>query len=124
MRWLLVALLCLSLGLQWAFLQGVAWTGMVISYARDGSVIEAVTKTFDGEHPCPLCKVVEEGQKQDQEKTLDGKIKKLEAALLVALASLVPPPAQPVARVMSQQKAERLAASPPKGPPRETGSPA
>ena len=65
-----VLVLVLSLGLHWALLQTVAWTGMMISYSRDGSLAEAVSKTFDGEHPCRLCHAIQKGradeQKQDQ----------------------------------------------------------
>lgn len=61
-----VAMLVLSLGLHWALLQTVAWTGMLITYARDGSLQEAVAKTFDGRHPCALCKVVKEGREEEQ----------------------------------------------------------
>jgi hypothetical protein len=63
-----VLLLCLALGLQWALLQSIAWTGMFISFAREGSVIEAVEKTFDGQHPCSLCAKVKEGS-QDSNNT-------------------------------------------------------
>lgn len=116
-RWMMVALLCISLGLQWTVLQGVAWTGMLISYARDGSLIEAVTKTFDGEHPCQLCKAVESGQKQDQEKTANTPLKKLEAVLAQVVCVVAP---APVLRSFSDliQQGERLAMTPPWMPPR------
>ena len=29
-----------------------------MSYSRCGNLVEAVTKTFDGKHPCELCKEV------------------------------------------------------------------
>jgi len=41
-----------SIGLHWAFLQAVAWMGMVASYARVLPISEALQKTFDGKHPC------------------------------------------------------------------------
>jgi len=62
-------MLILTLGLHWALLQGVAWTGMLISYAQAGSLKEAVVKTFDGEHPCPLCKVIREGREEAQQES-------------------------------------------------------
>jgi hypothetical protein len=62
-----VLLLVLSLGLHWAVLQTVAWTGMLISYSQEG-VREAIAKTFDGEHPCPLCKAVAKGRAEEQER--------------------------------------------------------
>lgn len=54
--------LVLSLGLHWALLQTVAWTGMIVSYSQGASFKEALSKTFDGKHPCCLCKVVQQGR--------------------------------------------------------------
>jgi hypothetical protein len=70
-RFTTVLVLVLSLGLHWAVLQTIAWTGMIVSYSRDASFSEAVSKTFDGEHPCPMCKVIKQAraeEKQQQEK--------------------------------------------------------
>ena len=39
-------------GGHWAMLQSVAWAGMVKDFSRTGTIAEAVTKTFDGKHPC------------------------------------------------------------------------
>jgi hypothetical protein len=39
---------------------------MVISYSQDGSVVEAVTKTFDGSHQCNLCKSIAKGKKSEK----------------------------------------------------------
>ncbi|WP_133795452.1 hypothetical protein [Prosthecobacter fusiformis] len=116
-RWMVVGVLCISLGLQWAVLQGVAWTGMLISYARDGSLIEAVSKTFDGEHPCPLCKAVENGQKQDQEKSANTPIKKLDA-VLVEVFHIVAPVPQVMIFARLNQQGERRADAPLRMPPR------
>lgn len=55
----LIALaLAFSIGAHWAVLQVVAWTGMVISYSQEAPLTEAVAKTFDGKHPCCLCKQI------------------------------------------------------------------
>jgi hypothetical protein len=64
-----VLVLVLSLGLHWALLQTVAWSGMLISFSRSGSFNEAVAKTFDGQHPCPLCKVVRQGRAQERQQS-------------------------------------------------------
>lgn len=61
-------LLVLSLGMHWALLQTVAWTGMVITYSQCGSLQEAISKTFDGKHPCTLCKVVQKGRANEQKR--------------------------------------------------------
>jgi hypothetical protein len=51
-----VAALACSMGLHWGFFQSVAWVGMVIHYSHDAPLTEALMKTFDGHHPCALCK--------------------------------------------------------------------
>lgn len=63
-----VCVLVLSLGLHWALLQTVAWTGMVISYSQNSSLKAAVTKTFDGKHPCALCKAIQKGRAEEQKR--------------------------------------------------------
>jgi hypothetical protein len=68
-KWLVVLMLTLSLGFHWAFLQSVAWVGMVVTYSQDSTLGEALSKTFDGKHPCKLCKAVQEGQKSEKKET-------------------------------------------------------
>ena len=67
---------------------------MFISFAREGSVIEAVEKTFDGQHACELCKKVKEGSQdsnnRDQGTQEDHAGKGLAAVLSSALV-LIPP---------------------------------
>ena len=50
-RILVAVSLMLSIGLHWDLLQIVAWGGMLVKYAQDGSIQDAIEKTFDGEHP-------------------------------------------------------------------------
>jgi hypothetical protein len=70
-----VLVLVLSLGLHWAFLQTIAWTGMIISYSRDASFSEAVSKTFDGEHPCPMCKVIKKARAEEKDQQQKQQVK-------------------------------------------------
>ena len=75
---LIVLALASSIGLHWAFLQAVAWTGMVISYSQDRPVTEAVSDTFDGNHPCKLCKEIatdKRTEKKSQYKFESSKLK-------------------------------------------------
>lgn len=65
-RMVAVSMLVLALGLHWALLQTVAWTGMLITYAHDASFQEAVGMTFDGQHPCALCKVIKNGRAEER----------------------------------------------------------
>ena len=66
LRVVTMSMLVLSLGLHWAFLQTVAWAGMLVTYSREASIAEAVAKTFDGEHPCALCKVIKKGRTEER----------------------------------------------------------
>jgi hypothetical protein len=106
-------------GGQWLVLQSVAWSGMLIRYSEDASLAEAVAKTFDGQHPCNLCKGIQEAKKQGEQhrnvvvETMSNHLKCTvslrapvlyppvsfwpyssiaEAALASAAAPLVPPP--------------------------------
>jgi hypothetical protein len=64
-----VLALCGALGLQWAALQSTAWTLMLIENAKKESLARAVKYTFDGAHPCSLCRGISEAR--SSEKSLD-----------------------------------------------------
>jgi hypothetical protein len=64
----IVLALAAMLGAHWTLLQSVAWTTMLADNLCTQSVKEAVTETFDGRHPCPLCKAIAAG-KQTEKKT-------------------------------------------------------
>ena len=49
-------------GAHWVVLQGTAWTGMLVSRAVSTSVSEAISSTFDGQHPCAICSAIAEGR--------------------------------------------------------------
>jgi hypothetical protein len=65
-RLAIAAALACSIGLHWGFLQSAAWVGMVVNYSHDGTVGEALAKTFDGKHPCALCKAIAAGKKSEK----------------------------------------------------------
>ena len=54
---MLLALFAASGG-QWIAWQSVAWTRMLVVYSQGGHVMTAVARTFDGRHPCALCKKI------------------------------------------------------------------
>lgn len=63
-RFGLVMALFVSLGGHWALLQSLAWGRMIVEYSQEGSVKDAVVKTFDGNHPCELCKSLGTARKE------------------------------------------------------------
>jgi hypothetical protein len=107
--------LSLTLSLHWTVLQSVAWMSMLVQYSQDG-LPKALTKTFDGKHPCDLCKMVQKG-KQTEEKQVQKPEIKFDS--LLAIASIyvpMPPPLGVVSHgdATSDQRVE----SPPHPPPR------
>ena len=54
-------------GGHWAVLQTVAWAEMLHDYSqRTGSLAAAVEQTFDGQHPCALCREIANARSKDQ----------------------------------------------------------
>jgi len=85
----MTAALFLSAGGHLALLQGVAWATMIRDYARTGSVTAAVEKTFDGKHPCPLCKKITAQRAAEQKAPATVKAeKKAEAFIALGIASI------------------------------------
>ena len=82
----------LSIGLHWALLQSVAWTGMFVGFAQQTSLREAFSKTFDGKHPCRLCNLVRDGQKSEKEKAPQLPLVKIESVPCADAFELLPPP--------------------------------
>lgn len=75
---LLILALLGATGGHWAVLQTIAWADMLATNLQTESVSTAITKTFDGEHPCKMCKQISAGKKAEKKSTLPLQIKKLE----------------------------------------------
>jgi hypothetical protein len=75
---LLALALASSIGMHWAFFQSLAWAQMVISYSQDAPLSEALVKTFDGKHPCKLCKNIAESKRTEKQSDSDLDLKKFE----------------------------------------------
>jgi hypothetical protein len=56
------------LGGHWAVLQVGAWAGMIVQYSQQSGLIAGLSQTFDGMHPCPICKAIQKGKKQEDKK--------------------------------------------------------
>jgi len=114
---LLVGTLILAVGGHWIVLQSVGWTSMVISYSQHASLREALQKTFDGRHPCTLCKLVMKGQTDEKKRAIQHGETKLDFFCeLERLA--VPPPEPSVVAPLRPLSALLRAESPPTPPPR------
>ena len=114
---LVVISLILAVGGHWAFLQSVAWVGMTVEYAKDGTLLEALERTFSGEHPCKLCKVVDAGKKAERKEAEVKGETKLEFLELATALPVFPPIILDRPAPDSLCPAHRLD-SPPTPPPR------
>lgn len=65
-RLLLVIALLVSCGAHWFVLQSIAWTAMLVEQSQRTTLVEAVKRTFDGAHPCGLCKQIAGGKEQEK----------------------------------------------------------
>ena len=62
-KFLVITALVATTGFHWALLQTVAWTSMLASNLCTESVSESVAHTFDGQHPCCLCRAIAAAKK-------------------------------------------------------------
>jgi len=90
-RGCVIVALVLSTGAHWAALQTVAWTAMLATNFRAYSLSEAVIRTFDGKHPCSLCRAVAAGQKSERKSESLPPVQKFECLPLQVTFFLVAP---------------------------------
>jgi hypothetical protein len=76
---LMLLVLFAASGGHWMALQSLAWTRMLLSYSRSGQIVAAVAKTFDGRHPCALCKEVAKSKKTESQPTRDMEVENVAA---------------------------------------------
>lgn len=117
--WLVVLALVLTTGGHWAVLQLSAWAGMLVRYSQQGPVGEAISKTFDGQHPCRLCQLVRQGRAEEHSKESAVVVLKLDGLAPVVGESLFIP--RPTGRAVGfpfAMMAPRRPDSPPVPPPR------
>jgi hypothetical protein len=117
-QFLIAVLLIVSVGGHWAFLQSVAWVTMMIDYSKDAPLSVAVEKTFDGKHPCRLCKVVKHGKETEQKQDASKLKSKSDSWLLARALTFDSPraPHQPIS--FSEILFETRGETPPVPPPR------
>ena len=116
-RWIAVVSLTFALGGHWAILQSVAWMSMVASYSQTAPLKAALVKTFDGKHPCSICKFVDTGKKSEQKRETQKLLTKLDFFLTPTRVTLYPPsPVPPQACPAGPAKSRSEA--PPTPPPR------
>jgi hypothetical protein len=74
---LVFAVFCMANGSDF-IAQGFAWGTMIIDYSSRETVVEAVIDTFDGSHPCTICKRVDEQQGGQTKRISEASLRKLD----------------------------------------------
>jgi hypothetical protein len=116
-KFLVVVALITTTGLHWAVLQSVAWTTMLANNLRTQSLAEAVTRTFDGKHPCCLCKTIAAAKKSGKKTEFALQIPKIEFPPSPENAFLAAPSRFQLSP-LTNSSAESLTVRPPTPPPR------
>jgi hypothetical protein len=79
---LLIVAVLTATGTHWLVLQSVAWTTMLASNLHATSLTQAVERTFDGKHPCCLCRQIAKTRQAERQSDVQLELKKLEFPLL------------------------------------------
>jgi hypothetical protein len=116
-RLLVVLALVVSIGGHWALLQSVAWTQMLVERTQAASFGEAVKTTFDGAHPCAMCKRINDGKQKEQQPEQALLKVKLDVICERALVAVFPPRID-AEFAQTEMSGERRAERPPLLPPR------
>jgi hypothetical protein len=114
---LILSLLCATGG-HWAMLQSVAWATMLANNARTECLSDAISQTFDGRHPCPICLQIAKQRQSEKKSDAQLESKRLEYSLESAAFVICPPNHFFLAGERSSS-APLLTESPPTPPPRE-----
>jgi hypothetical protein len=75
---LLIIALLGATGGHLAVLQSIAWATMLADNSRDYPLEEAISKTFDGKHPCALCLKIARERHAEKKSDVQVEVKKLE----------------------------------------------
>lgn len=80
-----------TLSAHWALLQTVAWTTMLANNLQTSSLQQAMAMTFDGQHPCPICKAIASAKKSEQKNQAAWEKQRLEFPPVQASLILIAP---------------------------------
>jgi len=115
---MVVLALVVITGAHWAALQTVAWTTMLAHDLRTQSFEEAVVHTFDGKHPCCLCKAIAAAKKSEKKSAAAPPSLKQDYTPLTGKIVLFSPSQSELLPPATDAFAESLSYAPPLPPPR------
>jgi hypothetical protein len=81
-----VAMILAVSGGHWAILQSVAWAKMIVEYSRSAPLEVALEQTFDGQHPCEMCKMIQQAKQPTHRQELKQSAPKDDLVFLEARA--------------------------------------
>lgn len=117
-RFLAVFAISTSCGGHWIVLQSVAWSRMIVEYAQTAPLERAIGNTFDGQHPCSLCKKIATAKKSEKHHDTQPVVSQM-TLFHERAAALVPPvrAAQPlfVSLQILRSRSGRPLLRPPRG---------
>ena len=114
---LLIVAVLAATGTHWLVLQSVAWTSMLADNLRSSSLAQAVERTFDGRHPCSLCRQIAQGKQDEKKSEVRSDWKKLEFSFSQSAFAFQAPSANRLFRP-ADEGAAVLSRAPPVPPPR------
>jgi len=65
-------------GTHWLAFQSVAWTAMLAENLQNTSLQRAIQRTFDGRHPCCLCKEIAKDKQSEKKSDIQVDLKKFD----------------------------------------------
>ena len=83
--------LCSSIGGHWLGLQSIAWATMIANYSQHCSFGQAIVQTFDGKHPCDLCKHISKAKATEKKQDNQRGATKVDLICIMRQCVLLPP---------------------------------
>ena len=81
-----------AIGGPLALLQGFAWVKMAHDFSKTGTFSQAIAKTIDGKHLCPLCKKIVRARATEERAPVTMKIDKKAQVFIASNRSELPQP--------------------------------
>ena len=123
LRLALAGLVLEMTGGQFMLLQTVAWTQMIVAYSRNAPLKEALKETFDGRHPCEMCKGIQKARQTEKKPDVGQVNLKLKREIFCQPhAAIVCSPPQPFRfQIVSDVNRGAWSERPPVPPPKFSG---
>jgi hypothetical protein len=90
---------------------------MIVDYSKQDSICHAIAKTFDGAHPCSLCRVINAGKNSEKKSDLQSPTPKIDMICVWRTASSFRP-FIPFEYTVGDFCSSQIGRSPPVPPPR------